>query len=297
MAEPEKEIWPPAPARPGDPARGKAVFDTVGCRACHVTVAGADARRSEASATRDYAPNLWNVADKALPEWIYGWIKNPRAQWRETKMPDLRLSDEEAADVTAYLLTLRSDRSYPAPAEWAPERRADLEALAKDGRALVAKYGCSGCHEIPGFEAAQKIGTDLSEHGRKDPKLLDYGDVRYFTEDPHRETYASWVWTKLLTPRIYAYELVETRMPQFDFSDDEALALLTFLKGQTGERDRIPRDLVPGLDGPKLAVLTGERLVFWNGCRNCHEVERRGGVVRDLPPESVLKKTPIEVPA
>jgi mono/diheme cytochrome c family protein len=44
----------------------------------------------------------------------------------------------------------------------------------------------------------------------------------------------------------------------------------------------MPRELVPGLDGPKLAVLTGERLVFWNGCRNCHEVERRGGVVRDL---------------
>ena len=27
--------------------------------------------------TRDYAPNLWNVADKADPAWIHGWIKNP----------------------------------------------------------------------------------------------------------------------------------------------------------------------------------------------------------------------------
>lgn len=275
--------FPRPPARPGSAERGEALFDEVGCRACHVTQEGSTARRSEASPTRDYAPNLWNVADKANPRWLYAWIKNPRAQWAETKMPDLRLTDEEAADVTAYLLTLRSAASYPTPPEHAPGRRADLEGLAREGKALVAKYGCHGCHEIPGFETAQKIGTELTEHGRKDPKLLDYGDVRYFTEDPrHRETYASWVWTKLHTPRIFAYELVETRMPQFDFSDEEALALLTFLKGQTGERDRIPRALVPGLDGPKLAVLTGERLVFWNGCRNCHEVERRGGVVRDL---------------
>jgi mono/diheme cytochrome c family protein len=273
---------PRMPARPGSARRGKEIFDSVGCRACHVTEEGSAARRSEASDTRDYAPNLWNVADKASPQWIYGWIKNPRAQWIDTKMPDLRLTDEEAADVTAYLSTLRSGKSYPTPARYAAGKRPELEALAGKGRLLINKYGCFGCHTIKGFEAAQKIGTELSEHGRKDPKLLDFGDVKYFTEHPVNQTYASWVWTKLHTPRIYAYERVETRMPQFDFSDDEALAILTFLKGQTAERDRIPRELLPGIDGPKLAVLTGERLVFWNGCRNCHEIERRGGAVRDL---------------
>ncbi|HET6923536.1 MAG TPA: c-type cytochrome [Anaeromyxobacteraceae bacterium] len=282
-ASSEPGALPPPPAKAGSARRGKELFDAVGCRACHVTEKGSAARRSEASETRDYAPNLWNIADKASPRWIFGWIKNPRAQWIETKMPDLRLGDEEAADITAYLATLASGGTYPSPPEYAAGRRPQLEKLAEKGKALINKYGCFGCHAIRGFENAQKIATELSEHGRKDPKLLDYGDVRYFTEEPaHRETYASWVWTKLHTPRIFAYELVETRMPQFDFSDDEALAILTFLKGQTGERDRIPRHLLPGLDGPKLAVLTGERLVFWNGCRNCHEVEKRGGVVRDL---------------
>jgi cytochrome c2 len=274
---------PKAPARAGSAAKGKQLFDAIGCRACHVVEEGSTARRSEASPTRDYAPNLWNVADKASPEWLYGWVKNPRALWPDTKMPDLRLTSEEAADVVAYLLTLRSDRAYPVPAAFQPGREGERTALAAKGKALVAKYGCFGCHVIPGFETAQKIGTELSEHGRKDPKLLDFGDVHYFTESPkHRETYATWVWTKLHTPRIYAYELVETRMPQFDFTDEEALAVLTFLKGQTGEREKVPRELLPGIDGPKLAVLTGERLVFWNGCRNCHEVERRGAVVRDL---------------
>src|SRR2546422_3422163 len=261
----------------GDAEKGKETFESVGCRACHVTEKDSSARRSEGSEERDYAPNLWNVADKARPEWIYSWVKNPKALWPETKMPDLRLSDAEAANVTAYLVTLKSDRSYPEPKAGAAEQ----QQLAAQGEELIAKYGCFGCHNIKGFENAQKIGTELTEHGRKAVELLDFGDVRYFTEDPkHRQTYANWVWEKLHVPRIFAYERVETRMPQFDFTDDEALAILTFLKGQTGETP--PPEYRTGMNEVQAAVFKGERLVFWNGCRNCHVVEKRGGKIRDL---------------
>ncbi|GAC1603810.1 MAG: hypothetical protein NVS4B10_16500 [Myxococcales bacterium] len=195
-------------------------------------------------------------------------------------MPDLRLSDAEAANITAYLVTLKSDAAYPAPAEYADKAR--LITLADQGKTLIAKYGCFGCHTIKGFETAQKIGVELTEEGKKDANLLDFGDVRYFTENPkHRQTWANWVWTKLHTPRIYAYERVETRMPQFDFTDDEALAIETFVRGQTGERPEQPSYIAGNGNPEKQAVQHGEKLVFWNGCRNCHVVEKRGGAVRD----------------
>src|SRR5207253_9929282 len=89
-------------------AAGKEIFESVGCKGCHVAEKGSTARRSEGSSERDYAPNLWNVADKAKPEWIYSWVTNHKAMRPQTKMPDLRLKDAEAADVTAYLLTLKS---------------------------------------------------------------------------------------------------------------------------------------------------------------------------------------------
>ncbi|TMA16577.1 MAG: c-type cytochrome [Deltaproteobacteria bacterium] len=261
----------------GDAEKGKRTFESVGCRACHVTEKDSAARRSEGSDERDYAPNLWNIGDKASAEWIYSWIKNPKAMWPETKMPDLRLSDAEAMDITAYLVGLRSDQKYPEPKLSAGEQ----QKLAAQGKELIGKYGCFGCHNIKGFENAQKIGTELTEHGRKAVELLDFGDVRYFTEDPkHRQTYANWVWEKLHVPRIFAYERVETRMPQFDFTDDEALAVLTFLKGQTGETP--PPEYRTGMNEVQAAVFKGERLVFWNGCRNCHVVEKRGGKIRDL---------------
>jgi len=262
-----------ATAPKGDAAKGKELFESVGCKACHVSEKGSAARRSEGSPERDYAPNLWNIADKAKPEWVYSWVKNPKAMWPDTKMPDLRLTDAEAANVTAYLMTLKSDQSYAEPA-------AGDERLAAQGKELIAKYGCFGCHNIAGFENAQKIGTELTEHGRKGVELLDFGDVQYFTENPkHNQTYANWVWEKLHTPRIFAYERVETKMPQFDFTDEEALSILTFLKGQTGETP--DPQYRAGQSEQQQAVLRGEKLVFWNGCRNCHIVEKRGGKIRD----------------
>jgi len=112
-SEPAPLLAKTAPS--GDAAKGKEIFDSVGCRGCHVYEKDSAARRSESSDQRDYAPNLWNVADKAKPEWVYSWVKNPKAMWPETKMPDLRLSDAEAANVTAFLMTLKSDQTYPDP--------------------------------------------------------------------------------------------------------------------------------------------------------------------------------------
>jgi cytochrome c2 len=79
-------------------------------------------------------------------------------------------------------------------------------------------------------------------------------------------------------------------MPQFDFTDDEALAILTFLKGETGETpDPAYRT---GMTEAQAAVFKGERLVFWNGCRNCHVVDKRGGKIRDLFNEDTVSFAP-----
>ncbi len=40
------------------------------------------------------------------------------------------------------------------------------------GRRSISRYGCYGCHDIPGFEKARPIGTGLQDWGRKDPTKL-----------------------------------------------------------------------------------------------------------------------------
>ena len=40
------------------------------------------------------------------------------------------------------------------------------------GRKTISKYGCYGCHDVPGFETARPIGAALQDWGRKDTSKL-----------------------------------------------------------------------------------------------------------------------------
>jgi len=49
-------------------------------------------------------------------------------------------------------------------------------------RRTISKYGCYGCHDIPGFEDAKPIGTALAEWGRKDSSKLAFENIHKFLE-------------------------------------------------------------------------------------------------------------------
>ncbi len=50
------------------------------------------------------------------------------------------------------------------------------------GRKTISKYGCYGCHDIPGFEDAKPIGTGLADWGRKDPSKLAFEHITEYLE-------------------------------------------------------------------------------------------------------------------
>src|SRR5262249_21912959 len=56
-------------------------------------------------------------------------------------------------------------------------RMTDQKKLLYVGRRAISKYGCSGCHDIPGFEDAKSIGTSLADWGRKDPSRLAFEQI------------------------------------------------------------------------------------------------------------------------
>ena len=61
----------------------------------------------------------------------------------------------------------------------------DQQKLIYIGRRSIMKYGCSGCHDIPGFEDAKPIGTSLADWGRKDPSRLAFEHVIEYVEHGH----------------------------------------------------------------------------------------------------------------
>ena len=95
----------------GDAANGRTLFTAKGCIACH-TAQGVQ------GATGTIGPNLNGIGDPAkrptltdgganTPEHIREWIKDPQKLKPGTMMPNLQLTDKEADDLTALLLTLK----------------------------------------------------------------------------------------------------------------------------------------------------------------------------------------------
>lgn len=266
---------------PGGPLaeRGKALVDSIGCRACHAL--SPDEVAGQVGANKDIAPNLSNIAEKTHGLWIYNWIKNPRRFSEVARMPSLRLTDDEARSITAYLLTLGERK--PAPADLAHKLANPVNVAA--GEKLVRKYGCPGCHDIPGMEKESRIGAELSAFGAKTKEELFFGDR---TDIP--ETWDDWTYHKLHEPRTYATKWIEQLMPQFDLAEEDIEALRVFLASRT--EGKYPAKYAYRGPGEK-ALGRGELVIARYNCMGCHVIEGRGGDVRRLYEASPSTAPPI----
>jgi cytochrome c2 len=254
---------PPQPQTPGDPARGKAAFESRGCMACHAIGEG------DKAVGGTFAANLSRVGEKENYDYLVRWIHNPRGRTRPydpiarvdlgpedyakynkpfvfdldhmrspdgkhalqvqlpTVMPSLRLSVEESRDIASYLTTLKhGDATYPA----APFM--DDAALKNKGLALVRNYGCAGCHEISGLEEESRIGTELTTEGSKPIERLDFA---LLTEDAQIGTLPD----GKKSPRGSWYD-------QKGFFDQKLLQTNIFDKGRMEPQLKMPQ---PGLTG------------------------------------------------
>jgi cytochrome c2 len=303
----------PVPA--GNAQNGEQLFNQVGCAGCHVRQDGVTRAQFLQTVNRLHGPNLIRTGSKVSPAWLYAWLKNPKQYWPETAMPSLRLSDQEAADLTAFLLSSRDPRyenvQPPAPD---PKLRDELvlgylqanltiDASRKKlagmpdaernvylGEQTITKYGCYSCHNIKGFDNVKPIGTELTAEGSKPLHQLDFGHV----EIP--DTRHDWIHTKLLRPRVFdqGKELVKDyndllKMPNFGMSEDEAQAVLTNVVGFT--KESVEASHRAGNDPRTAALAEGRKLITNFNCQGCHLIEGNGhaikGVISDpalLPP-------------
>jgi cbb3-type cytochrome oxidase cytochrome c subunit len=280
----------------GDIARGRDLVENVGCRGCHL-MDGEEAVASQQY--RRFGPPLTGVGSKTTIDWVYNWVKNPKAMVPTTRMPDLRLMPQEAIDIATYLMSLRDPefeaRAMPAPDDTlrdavlleflkvtltdrdARDSLAAMTADSKDhvlGEKLISRYGCFGCHLIEGFEDAKGIGTELTEEGSKPVKRFDFG----FVDIP--QTRHDWINQKLEDPRIFDHGKVKDpqeklKMPWFGFTDEEkeavTLAVLSMRKRNIiKDQEREP-------EGREVAAAKGWRIVRDNNCRGCHQIEGEGG--------------------
>ncbi|HYK00815.1 MAG TPA: c-type cytochrome [Thermoanaerobaculia bacterium] len=313
----------------GDAARGQELVNSLGCMGCHIAQATVKddkgavrvAHRDDFPLERHYGFNLTGMGSKTNAQWIFNWVKNPKAYYASAPMPSLRLSDAEAADITAYLLTLQTPAFMSQPIR--PPDASAVRELAKGyltssltdrdaearlakmplqeqlvylGQRSIEKYGCYSCHEIKGFEGLKPIGTDLTIEGSKNLHLFDFG---FFGDSTHTHSYEnwdkseehvmhtvpSWIYNKVRSPRVYD----DRRTKPYN----DKLKMPNF--HLSPQEARLVTTVVLGLTKEKVAANRlasnnprlrqaeeGRKLISQHNCRACHIVNRRGRAIAAL---------------
>ena len=257
---------------PGDEEKGKKLFETVGCQACH-TLNGKG---------ENHAPDLSNIAQKVNADWLVTWIGGPHTYNPKSKMPDLRLNEDDATDIATYLIQFGKKEVIPGL-----EAKLRDPALIKHGETVVRRRGCFACHDIKGMEKEGRIAPELSAFGRKMIAELEFGDSHI----PH--TWEAWAGQKLKKPDTFRTERVLDKMPNFHLSQDDIDALLVLLKGFNGSK--IPSKFRKILSEKEKTIETGRRIITKYNCRGCHNVEGEGGDIQKYLKAKAQYPPPLEM--
>jgi mono/diheme cytochrome c family protein len=262
---------PPSPALSGrerassiaeDVDKGKKLVKDLGCTGCH---------EIEKLPSGYNAPDLDAAGDKRVDELAFGNRKNMKKTLKDwmlvkvtdpgrfatdrivTMMPYYDFNEGQAGALVTYLLSLRKDS---VPPEY-KMKGGNINKPWTDGRDLIEKYNCRGCHMIE--HRGGTIGPDLTMEGKK--------------------SRPEWLFSFLKSPyKIRPLPMLKAGMPNFHLSDSEVTTLIAYLSF-------ISEEPYPYMFEPKKEIGPED---VWNGeklyqeifaCSGCHTVNGHGGQV------------------
>lgn len=257
--------------------RGRRLFASVGCVACHTHPEASGGRQTpaDAPASGGLMPSarrwsLTGLGSKTTPEKLAAFLQNPLAIDPSGRMPHMLLHPKEADDLAQYLCSfVNKDAPValpPAPKQTeliAAFQRVDARAdelaafqklppaaqLIDLGKRLVIEKGCNNCHTIaPGGQPFANMLADASFDDLKKPEKHAHGCLA--SDDKKR-----------------------AKAPAFAFDDNSRKSLALFLsEGTKGAGSSAP------------AHAARAALARFN-CLACHQRDGEGGISPDLAEE------------
>ncbi len=220
--------------------QGRNLLARQGCVHCH-TVKLPDGGTMKAT---DDPPSLLHLADKTTREWVFAWLKDPQAYAATSTMPNFKLSDDDARDMSAFLIA----NSTPIADDHATVSvKASSDPAA--GATLYGESFCASCHAVQNA-AGNMVGGDVG------PELTRVGS----------KVKPEWLQAWLRNPRVYD---PGTGMPHYRFNDAQVATLSGFLLAKSDSDLLANVHLDPATPEQ---IAHGKRLVSDYGCASCHEI-------------------------
>ena len=230
---------------PGTPQLnyGRKLLAREGCVRCH------SVRQPDGVVTRgtDDPPSLQHIAQKTTREWMFAWIKEPQAYASTATMPNFGLSDDDARDITTFLVSQSTPIALPGGTKSAAATSSPADPTA--GASLYGQSFCASCHAVQNA-AGNMVGGDLG------PELTKIGT----------KVKPEWLGSWLRDPGAYD---PDTKMPHYRFSEQQVKTLAGFLEAKT-DSDLLANVHLP--DATPQQIEHGKQLVNEYGCASCHEI-------------------------
>ncbi|MCP3903768.1 MAG: c-type cytochrome [Planctomycetes bacterium] len=154
----ESSVALPLPSDGADPAgdaavRGRALFQSLRCASCHASGDEAVHARLDVAP----APDLLAIGERARPDWIRSWLRDPTTVKPGTSMPSVAplgaTNEQWIEDLTHFLVARGGPLETPA--------RAPRSSYVSTGMVAYHRVGCFACHgpledlsELPGARVA-----------------------------------------------------------------------------------------------------------------------------------------------
>lgn len=223
-----------------------------------------------------FGPDLGKVGGKVRLGWLESWLRDPKALFPQTRMPQFSFPAKDIRAVVSYMASEFADPSVDDQQEQGLVR--SLPAATRDslaaGKKLYQRLGCGGCHRLKQIEEQAELGPDLAGIGSKDVDRLDFGSL------PIERSLWSWLFTKIKTPHAFGKNL---KMPDFQYSDEQAREIVVALLALSDKK--IPSHYVSPEREPAPPRTPGDfgRLLRKYECLSCHSLSgERGKLAPDL---------------
>ena len=194
-----------SPVTPGDHDAGNTIYRESQCIVCHVTKE--DSQGNPVGGI--VGPDLRKIGNKVDQRWLLAFLKNPHGYLQpNTKMPDYRFTDKQAADLAQFIMEEWVDPDLQDELAKVPEPPSDTPDRIRQGKMLFKELGCAGCHEL-GTEDMRLAGPDLSVIGSSPVHQLNFGNAKI------RHTLPDFLYAKLKSPKAFrrAFELPTRKEP------------------------------------------------------------------------------------
>lgn len=246
--------------------KGEKLIREYGCNGCHVIPGMEKEGRVSVSLSNFGRKKVeeMDFGDTKVPHTWHGWIttklKNARAfatDRIEQKMPIFSFNDEEIELLRMFLLSQTKDVPDPKYVRTFNKRQQEIES----GRRVAILYNCQQCHELEGHGAY--LASIIEETAFHPPIITGEG----------AKVQEQWLYRFLKSPTPVGSPnsirpWIPTRMPTFQFTEDEINKLQKYFLGLSGQDFNL-RDYQSFSPSPVLLPV-GKTIFEDFQCLKCH---------------------------